>query len=154
MTKTTARIKQGGKNFEILVDLDKAMNFKKGIGTIEECLEVDRIFTSVKKAKTSSSKDLIKCFKTDDVNEIASQIIKNGEVQLTQEYRKKQQEMENRRIANEVSRLTIDPKTGFPHPLDRIMRAIDEGNINSKDINEIIDKLKTVIPIKRKEEEE
>ena len=31
MTNTTARIKKTGKNFEIIVDLDDALKFKKGL---------------------------------------------------------------------------------------------------------------------------
>ena len=30
MAQTTARIKKEGKNFEVLVDLDEALKFKKG----------------------------------------------------------------------------------------------------------------------------
>jgi len=50
MTQTLARIKQAGKNFEILVNLDDALKFKKGESDFIEA-EGDKIFTDSKKAR-------------------------------------------------------------------------------------------------------
>ena len=47
---TTARIKKAGKDFEILVDLDKAMAFKKGDGG-NDFLEADAIFSDSNKGE-------------------------------------------------------------------------------------------------------
>ena len=49
MTNTTARIKKYGENFEIIVDLDKALKFKKEESSGSDFLETDRIFTDSKK---------------------------------------------------------------------------------------------------------
>ena len=84
---TTARIKIKGKDFEIIVDLDKAMNFKKGNSNNVDFLEIDKIFSDSKKGNVASEKDILDCFGTEDVYEIAGKIVKQGEVLVTQDYR-------------------------------------------------------------------
>ena len=86
MTNTLARIKQTGKNFEIVVDLDEALKFKNNkISEVEA--EGDKIFTDSKKGQVASNPDLEQAFGTTDTNTIVEKIIKNGEVLLTQEHR-------------------------------------------------------------------
>ena len=74
MAQTTARIKKAGKHFEILVDLDEALKFKKG-ETASVNLEIDKIFSDAKKGEVAPSRDLKSAFKTEDVYEIAQEII-------------------------------------------------------------------------------
>jgi ribosome maturation protein Sdo1 len=50
MTSTLARIKKAGKNFEIIVDLDDALKFKKGEASFIEA-EGDKVFTDSEKFK-------------------------------------------------------------------------------------------------------
>ena len=57
MTQTLARIKKIGKNFEIIVDLDEALKFKKGVLQSIEA-EGDKIFTDSKKGHLASPADL------------------------------------------------------------------------------------------------
>ena len=64
MTQTTARIKQAGKHFEIIVDLDRALKFKKGQSTSMDFLESDVIFTDSKKGFRAPEKDLKEAFGT------------------------------------------------------------------------------------------
>jgi ribosome maturation protein Sdo1 len=45
MTQTTARMKKAGKDFEIMVDIDKAMKFRKGLSTSTDFLEIDKIYS-------------------------------------------------------------------------------------------------------------
>ena len=92
MTQTLARIKQGGKNFEIMVDLDKALNFKKGEGSSADFLEIDKIFYDSKKGLVASTSDLKESFGTEDANEVSEKIVKNGEVLVTQEHRDEEKE--------------------------------------------------------------
>ena len=91
MTRTTARIKQTGKHFEIFVELEDAMKFKKGeLASIES--EDGRIYTDIKKGNVAPSKELEEAFGTSDANEIAKRIIKNGEILTTQNFRDAEQE--------------------------------------------------------------
>ncbi len=153
MTQTTARIKKTGKHFEIVVDLDNALKFKKGESS-ETGAESDRIFTDIKKGNVASEKDLNEAFGTSDADEIIKRIIKEGEVLVTQEYRDEEKENKIKQIVDFLSRNTINPQTGNPHTPERIKRAIEEAHVNIKNvpvdnqINEIVEGISKIIPIK------
>ena len=51
MTQTTARITKAGKHFEIMVDMEAALAYKKGEGTAVDFLEIDKIFSDSKKGE-------------------------------------------------------------------------------------------------------
>jgi len=153
MAQTTARIKQAGRNFEILVDLDQAMKFKKGeVSSIEA--EGDKIFTDSKKGMIASPSDLESSFGTSDLNEVVEKIIKNGEVLLTQDYRDEHKEQKYKQIIDFLATNAIDPQTKNPHTAERIRRALDEAHVNIKNtpidsqISEIITEISKVLPIK------
>ena len=153
MAQTLARIKKTGKNFEILVDLDDALKFKKGeISFIEA--EGDKIFADSKKGQVASSNDLNESFGTTDASEIAKVIVKNGEVQLTQENRDAEQEQRFKQVVNFLATNAIDPQTKNPHTPERIKNALEQLHINIKNvpienqIKEIISEISKIIPIK------
>ncbi len=153
MAQTIARIKQGGKHFEILVDLDLAMAFRKK-STPNGFLEADKIFTDSKKGLVAPTMELKKAFGTENVDEISQKIVKSGEVLLTQDYREEEKEKKVKQVVDFLSRNTIDPKTKMPHTPERIKKALEEARINVKNvpvesqIQEIIDGLSKVLPIK------
>ena len=153
MTNTTARIKQAGEHFEIIVDLDDALKFKKGETDMIN-VEGDKIFTDSKKGEVASTSDLKKAFGTEDVNVIAEKIIKNGEVLVTQEHRSAEQEQKIKQVVDFLATNAVDPKTGNPHTGERIKSALKESGVNIKNtpietqINDIIAEVSKVIPIK------
>ena len=153
MTQTIARIKQAGKNFEILVDLNEAMKFKKGeVSSIEA--EGDKIFTDSKKGMVASTSNLESSFGTSDLNSVVEKIVKNGEVLLTQDYRDEEKEKKYKQIIDFLSTNAIDPQTKNPHTAERIRRALEESHVNIKNgpidsqINDIIMEVSKVLPIK------
>ena len=155
MTEVIARLKVGNKTFEVLVDLDRAMEFKHGKGEVMNVLGVDEVFADAKKGMRASEDDLKLVFKTIDVSEIAAQIIRKGEVQLTVEYRKKLRDAKVKQVVDFLSRNCIDPKTNLPHPPQRITNALDEAGVKidefktvEQQINDIIKKLQPILPIK------
>lgn len=153
MTNTLARIKKAGKNFEIIVDLDNALSYKKGLTNSIEA-EGDKIFTDSKKGHLASPSDLKQAFGTEDVNEIAGKIVKEGEVQLTQEHRDEAKEKRIKQIIDFLSHNSIDPQSGNPHTPDRIKSALTQAHINIKDeaiekqIPSVVEALSKIIPIK------
>ena len=60
MTSTIARIKKAGKHFEIMVDMDKALAFKKNTPgvSVGNFLESDDIYTDLKKGNRASDEDM------------------------------------------------------------------------------------------------
>ncbi|MAG11057.1 ribosome assembly factor SBDS [Candidatus Pacearchaeota archaeon] len=153
MTNTLTRIKKAGKNFEIIVDLDEALRFKKGEANFVEA-EGDKIFTDSKKGFVAPEKDLREAFGMTDVSEIVKTIIKEGEVQLTQEHRDEEQEKRFKQIVEFLSRNAIDPQTGNPITAERIKNALEQANVNIKNvtvenqIKDILDEVSKIIPIK------
>lgn len=154
MTQTTAKLRQGSKHFEVMVDMEKALAFKKGDASSEDFLEVDTIFTDSKKGNVASNSDLEEAFKTIDVNQIAQKIVKNGELNVTQEHRSGEQEKKFKQVVDFLVRNAVDPQTGNPHTAERIQNAINESNVNIKNmpvenqINDILTELSKVLPIK------
>lgn len=154
MTQTTARIRKEGKHFEIRVNMDAALAFKKGQGSAGNFLESDVIFTDAKKGERASSADLENAFGTSNPYEVAEKIVKNGDIEVTQEHRSAEQEAKIKQVVDFLVRNAIDPRSGNPYTPDRIKSAIDEAHINIKNvpvenqISEILEKISSMIPIK------
>ncbi len=153
MTQTTARIKKMGKNFEIIVDLDEALDFKRGKNSTIEA-ESGRIFSDAKKGFAASGSDLKEAFGTEDADEIVKKIVKEGEVLVTQEHRDAEQEKKFNQVVDFLVRNAINPQTGNPHTAERIKNAIEEAHVNIKNIpienqiKEIVEQLSRIIPIR------
>jgi ribosome maturation protein SDO1 len=154
MTQTIARIKQGGKPFEIIVDLDKALKFKKGESSSVDFLEADNIFSDSKKGHVAPNKDLEEAFKTTDINSIAEKIVKNGEVLVTQEHRGEEKEKKFKQVIDFLSSNAIDPQTRNPHTAERIQNALNQAQVNIKNIpienqiKDIVTSISGILPIK------
>ena len=156
-----ARIKKHGMSFEISVDPDKAVSYKEEkILDVNEVILADNIFTDVKRGLATSSSDLDKAFGTTDINVIADIIIKKGEIQLTSEHRTQERDKKRKKLVHLIHIQAVDPKTNLPHPENRIEAALEEAKINLADhktieeqFDEIISKLRPIIPIKIEKKE-
>lgn len=149
-----ARLKKGNEEFEILVDLDKALDFKSGNASLDEALTTDDIFKDVKKGLHASENEMQSVFKTSDKNKVAEIIIKEGEIQLTAEHKNKLREEKKKKIITLIVRNAVDPKSNIPHPPQRIENAInevkakiDEFKPAEKQVQEVIKQIATVLPI-------
>lgn len=155
MTNVNARLKIKNKEFEILVDLDKALMFKKtGQGSIQNVLAFNEVFSDIKKGMHASATDLKACFGTDEVEKVAAEIIRKGEIQLTAEHRKQEREAKIKQVIDFISRNYVDPKNSTPHSPTRIETALHESHINitdkpiSEQMPEIIKELQKILPLK------
>jgi ribosome maturation protein SDO1 len=153
MTQTTARIKQKGEHFEIIVNLEDAIKFKKGQSSWIQS-EDDRVYSDLKKGNVASTSDLKNAFGTSDVSEIVKKIVKDGEILTTQDFRDEEREKKIKQVVDIISRNAINPQTGNPHTPDRIHRALEEAHVNIKNtpidsqISEIIAEISKIIPIR------
>ena len=151
---TIARIRQGKKHFEIIVDLDKALNLKKGINSSQDFLEIEKVFTDSKKGEVASGSDLKEAFGTEEINEIAKKIVKNGEVVLHQEHRNEEKDKKFKQIVDFLVTNSINPQTGNPYTAETIKNALEQAHVNVKNtpienqVNEIIAEISKIIPIK------
>jgi len=150
-----ARIKKGGKNYEVVVEPDNAIAYRKGASIdIKEVLRGEQIFYDAKKGIVASEAELKSLFNSSDPLKVAAVILKEGEIQLTTEYRDKLREEKKRRIIDLIHKNAVDPKTKFPHPVMRIENAlvqvkckIDEFASAEEQVEDIIKALRTVLPI-------
>ncbi len=159
MPNVAAKIKKKGKEFEILVDLDKAIGFKKQrlegtAANLRDVLAINEVFTDYKKGIKPTANELKSDFGTDDVFKISGIIINEGEVQVTQEYREKAREQKIKQIVDFLARNCIDPRTQAPYTSQRIEQAIKQSGakIDDRSVDEqvtnIIKELEKIIPLK------
>lgn len=154
MANVTARIKIKGKNFEVYVDCDKALAFKKGQGAIEDVLASDKIFSDIRKGIAMREHDMKEYFNTDDIKKAAEHIIKQGEIQLPTEYKNKAKDDKLNQVIDFISKSCTDAK-GVPHTPLRITEAMKELHIHIDDrksadeqMMPIIKELQKILPLK------
>ena len=153
---TLARLKKFGQTFEISVDPDKALFYKKGqITDLDEVLHADNIFLDAKKGMVAPQAELEKVFKTTDTQKIADIIVREGEIQFTAEHRQLEREQKIKKIVYLIHKQAIDARTGFPIPLERIEAALEQAKIHLDEnkpiedqLDNIITALRPILPIK------
>lgn len=150
-----ARYDREGKHFEILVDPDLAYDLKEGkTVSLSRMLAVNMIFTDAKKGLRASPADTEKAFGTHDAEKAAETIVRQGEVQLTTEFRRKKVEEKRKQIASFISRYAINPQTKVPHPQDRILSAMEQAHAAvdpfrpaEQQVGDVMKALKQILPI-------
>ena len=151
-----AKIKRNKNNFEIVINPDRALEFKQGkIDNINQVLEADEIFSDAKKGLKVSDSELEAAFNTTNTEEIAKIIINEGEIQLTAKHRAQQRQNKLNQLITKIHSLATDPKTNLPHPRTRIESALTQAKIHLKDhqtiegqFDNIIKQLRPILPIK------
>ncbi|MEM4554569.1 MAG: ribosome assembly factor SBDS [Candidatus Anstonellaceae archaeon] len=151
-----AHIDINGERFEIVVDPDLAYLFRTGQKKeIANILTVEDVFKNFRKGERHTTASLQKAFGTTDISKIAERILKNGEIQLTAEQRKKMLEEKKRQIIVIIARQAIDPRTGAPHTQLRIEQALEEAKVHidafkdaTEQIDDVIKALRPIIPLK------
>ncbi len=151
-----ARLKIKSHTFEIFVDLEKALKFREGkISDIRDVLVYEEIYKDAKKGERVSSDVLNEVFGTDDILEVASQIVKKGDIQITTEYRRKLIEQKRNQIIEILRRTIIDPVTKLPYTRERIEDLLEKVRVNidpfkpaERQVDDIIKEIKKKVPIK------
>ena len=151
-----ARLNFAQQKFEILVDPNKAMDFKNGkVIAMEEILAYPIIYKDAKAAESVAEKDLQKVFGTTDALKIAPKILREGEIQITTEQKRELTEQKRRLIASLISKRGINPQTNTPHPEQRILNAMQQSGVNidpfadaELQLDKVVKTIKPVLPIK------
>lgn len=150
-----ARISRGHESFEILVDPWLAMRFRKGESvSLDRTLAVNSVFKDARKGERVSPAELEKNFGTSDLLKVAEKILKEGDVQLRTEQRREMTEEKKKEIASIISRQGMDPKTRLPHPVQRILNAMEEAHVNidplkpaQSQVKQVMESIMGIIPI-------
>ena len=153
---TTVRIVIEGDKYEIMVHPDSALSYKSG-KQVEpsQVIGIDEVFSDANRGLRAPGDKLKKHFGTDDHAKAAVEVLKRGELQLTQEQRHRMTDEKRRQIVSMISKTYVDPKTGLPHPPIRIEQAMQDARVTFdpfKDSNEqmktILEELRKVLPMK------
>ena len=153
---TVVRFSVEGEKFEILVKPDPALEFKLGKRKdISGVLISDEIYSDSNKGTRASTEKLMKAFKTTDSNVIATIMLEKGELNLTTDQRRKMVSEKRKQIVDFIAKSYVDPRSHLPHPPLRIEQAMDDARVSidpfrntDEQIKEIIEQLRSIIPLK------
>jgi ribosome maturation protein SDO1 len=153
---TTARLAKGQDHFEILVKPEPALDYKMGKQVpMSQVLMIEEIYSDSSKGTRASEDKLQKNFGTTDAARIAEDIMKNGELQLTTDQRRRLVEDKRKQIVAIIARNALDPRTGTPHPplrieqaLNQIRLSIDPFKSAEEQSKLVIEELRPILPIK------
>lgn len=157
---TSDAIKVRYQDYEILVDpeLAKEVKFEGADHDIQRLLFVQEIFKDADKGERASADELEEEFGTRQIMEAADEIFEEGDMQLTTEQKREMREDKMKQIVSMISRRAMDPKTGNPHPPQRVRNALEEAGFHAdamadveEQFQEAIDKIKPIIPISLEE---
>ena len=152
---TLVRYQTGSEKFEIMVDPDKGLAYKRGeLGEVRNALLVDTIFTDANKGEKASAEKLENAFGTSEPIEVAEMLFEKGVFQLTQQQRKEMMDQKRRQIIYTISRTYVDPKTKLPHPPMRIENALEDVRIQidpfkdaEEQVKDVVEALRHVLPM-------
>jgi len=153
---TVVRLSVEGEKFEIIVKPDPALEFKLGKRKeISGVLVSDEVYSDSNKGTRASTEKLMKAFKTTDSNSIATIILQKGDLNLTTDQRRKMVTEKRKQIVDSIAKTFVDPRSHLPHPPLRIEQAMDDARISidpfrniDEQIKEIIEQLRSIIPLK------
>ena len=151
-----ARYEKDGYVFEILVDPDAALDMRLGKSvSIDKVLITDTIYKDARKGLRASEESLMRVFKTTDPRKVAEFIVKNGELPLTAEQRRRLIEQKRKQIIDWISRNCIDTRTRTPVPPQRVEAALQQVDVAidpfkpvEEQVNAVIKALQRVLPLK------
>lgn len=150
-----ARFTRDGHHFEVLVDPDGALDVREGDDlNPDEHLATSEIFKDAKKGDHAADETIEEAFGTTDVVEVATKIIREGDIQLTTDQRRRMQAEKQKRIIQYIVKNAWNPQAKAPHPPDRIERALEEAKIHvdpfksvEEQARDALQAIKPLIPI-------
>ena len=151
-----ARIERSGERFEVIVKPEAVQKLRDGkeVNVLEN-LAIDEIFRDARKGSKASEEKMEEFFGTTEPVQVAREIIKRGEIQLTTEQRREMQEAKRRQVIHYIAANAINPQTGTPHPPQRIENAMEEAKVHvdafkpvQEQVKDVLDALRPLIPIR------
>ncbi|MCX6771491.1 MAG: ribosome assembly factor SBDS [Candidatus Micrarchaeota archaeon] len=152
----TAHMEIAGERFEVMVDPDLALAYRLGQKKeLNNVLTVEEVFKNFRKGERHTTSSLQKAFGTTDVFAIAERIVKNGELALTTDQKRKMLEEKRKQIVAILMRECIDPRTGAPHTQLRLEQSMDAARVHidgfkdaASQVEDVMKALRPIIPLK------
>lgn len=151
---------RGDKTFEILVEPEpaKKARFEGKEFDIPHLLFVQEVFRDIDQGEKASPKELEDEFGTKQVMEAAEQIFEKGDMQLTTDQKAKMREDKRQQVISMIARRAQNPKTGNPHPPQRVENALEEAGFNIDEMEDTesqfkdaIESIRPIIPVSLEE---
>ena len=151
-----ARLENGGKRYEALVDPDLVEEWRDDSSRIDldEFMAMDEIFHDARAGERPTEDALMKAFQTLDVTTILNVILEKGSIQLTTAQRKARVENIRQQIIHHIHSQAVDPRSKSPHPRTRIELALEESKYSvdpfkrlEQQVSDAIAILKPLIPL-------
>ncbi len=154
-----ARLKASGATFEILVDPDRALAFRRGEPVdVASILAAEEVFADASRGDRPAEEALQKAFGTTDIAEVAKRILQSGEIQLTADQRRRLLDEKRRQVVAFIARNAMNPQTMAPHPPARIEKAMEEAKVHidpvksvDENVKEAMKAIRPIIPIRFEE---
>lgn len=121
------KLKKARKRFEIACYQNKVQDYRKGVEKdLDEVLQIHQVFINVSKGQVASKEDLNKCFETTDIDEIITEILTKGEIQLSERERQVMLNKINNELLTIVSAKCINPVSKKRYPPTMIHKLLVE----------------------------
>ncbi len=150
-----ARLRKGGETFEVVIDPDIALEAKAGKAEVKDALNSEKIWADAKKGELASEEHMESLFGTTEPLAVAAIVLRDGEIQLTQEHRDRMAEAKYNKVVSIIHMNAINPQTGVVHPEERIRRAMEEAKVRidplrpaEDQVKDAVHKLQPILPIK------
>jgi ribosome maturation protein SDO1 len=148
-------LKKGHLRFELFVDPNLAFDYRRGETIpIQDILKSYEVYEDAKRGERATESLIEDAFGSDDVFDIAPEIIKQGEFRLTHEQRQQLVQEKTDAIIENIAKRAMNPQTGHPHPPDRIRQAMEEAKVRidpfisvDEQIPNVVKSLRVIIPI-------
>lgn len=148
-------IQKGHLRFELFVDPNLAFDYRRGEDIpLEDILKSFVVYEDAKRGERATDSLVKDAFGTDEIFDIAPEIIKKGEFRLTHEQREQLVAEKTETIIDHIAKRAMNPQTGHPHPPDRIRQAMEEAKVVvnafisvDEQIPIVVKALRVIIPI-------
>ncbi|RLG14603.1 MAG: ribosome assembly factor SBDS [Candidatus Nanohalarchaeota archaeon] len=156
MAKTIiASLKKNKKTFELILDFDNYLKWKDNREIpLSDLIVGDYCFSSISKAERANESDINEAFGTAEIEKIAEEILRKGQIQLTAAEMKELRAKKRKQIIEFICREAIDPQTNCPPTPARVEIALNEVHLDidifgslDEQINDAIKKITPILPL-------
>jgi len=121
------RMKKGKKRFEIACYKNKVLEWRNKIEKdISNVLQIENVFLNVSKGQVAPKADLEKAFPKKSLEDIITDILDHGELQVGEKERNAELERTKNEVIDIVAGKLVDPKTKRVYTTGMIEKALDQ----------------------------
>ncbi|RYN68367.1 hypothetical protein AA0118_g1374 [Alternaria tenuissima] len=121
------RMKKGKKRFEIACYKNKVLEWRNKIEKdLSNVLQIENVFLNVSKGQVAPKADLEKAFPKKSLEDIITDILDHGELQVGEKERNAELERTKNEVIDIVAGELVDPKTKRVYTTGMIEKALDQ----------------------------